>query len=261
MYSTEKRCQYANNQLADVICQLRFPEILTINTKTPAEFQEIIRNVYPLYSTSLETTPPQIMGTPGNLQLHTPPATVNHQFTSQDGIWRVNLTSKFISLACNHYTNWESFAKRLDMPLAAFIRIYTPAYFERIGLRYLNFISREKLNLNDVLFRDLISPKYLGLLADHEISEQDTVRCGVDAELTIRDNCKVKIHAGPGLVKQNGIQESELKYIFDQDLFVASNIPVTSSATTIETLHAQAYPIFRDAITTTLHEALDPIDS
>ena len=26
--------------------------------------------------------------------------TLNHQFTSPDGVWRVNLTGKFISLAC-----------------------------------------------------------------------------------------------------------------------------------------------------------------
>ena len=44
MFSTEKRCKYAQNQLADVICQLRFPDILSINANEPAEFQEMIRS-------------------------------------------------------------------------------------------------------------------------------------------------------------------------------------------------------------------------
>ena len=43
MFSTETRCIYKKNQLAEVICQLRFPEILTIETTIPAQFQEAIR--------------------------------------------------------------------------------------------------------------------------------------------------------------------------------------------------------------------------
>ena len=260
MFSNLPRSQYAKNQLADVICQLRFPEILTINTTQPAAFQDAIRDTFPKYTKSLETPTPQITGTPGNIQLHTQSTTVNHQFSSSDGVWRVNLTSKFISLACIHYTNWESFAKRLDKPLATFIHTYKPAYFERIGLRYLNFISREKLHLQDTPFSDLITPNYLGILADEEIFEGTVTQSGVDAELSIQGGCKVKIHAGPGLVKQHGKQESEIKFIFDQDLFMLGNIPVNYSAGALETLHSQAYPIFRGAITNTLHTAMEPSD-
>ena len=47
MYSQEERCVYQNNQLADVICQLRFPEILSISANLPAQFQDAIRDAYP----------------------------------------------------------------------------------------------------------------------------------------------------------------------------------------------------------------------
>ena len=47
MFSTETRCIYRKNQLAEVICQLRFPEILTIETNIPAQFQEAIRGDFP----------------------------------------------------------------------------------------------------------------------------------------------------------------------------------------------------------------------
>ena len=36
MFSQEPRCRYERNQLGEVICQLRFPEILTIETNVPA---------------------------------------------------------------------------------------------------------------------------------------------------------------------------------------------------------------------------------
>ena len=186
------------------------------------------------------------------------PSTKNYQFTSLDGIWRVNLTGTFISLACTQYTRWEDFAKKLDVPLAAFIKIYRPAFFERVGLRYLNFISRRDLGLEGVAFRELFQPQYLGLLADESIAEHTAARSTVDAEIPIRGGCRVKIHAGPGLVKRKGQESKEVHFIFDQDLFMAGNVAVNLSAGALETLHGQAYAIFRGAITDTLHEAMEP---
>lgn len=258
MFSKEAHCQYNNNQLADVICQLRFPQILSINANLPVAFQEAIREYYPKFSTSLENAAPKISGTPGNLQLENQPSTKNYQFTSLDGTWRVNLTSTFVSLACNKYTAWEEFAHMLDIPLAAFIKIYKPACFERIGLRYLNFISRQALNIQDVPFAQLFNSPYLGLLSDPEITETDAHRNGVDADIALPGGCKVKLHAGPGLVTQNGQQQKEVKFVFDQDLYMTGNIPVNYSAGALQTLHSHAFRIFRGAITDTLHEAMEP---
>ena len=260
MLSKEPRCQYNKNQLADVICQLRFPEILTINANLPVAFQEEIRSQFPKFSTSLEAAAPTITGTPGNLQIENQPSTKNYQFTSLDGVWRVNLTSTFISLACTQYTRWEDFAKKMDVPLATFIQIYQPACFERIGLRYLNFISRQNLGVQEFQFNELISESYLGILGDPEINEPAALRSGVDAEVSLPGGCRVKLHAGPGLVKQNGQQQNEIKFIFDQDLYMTGNIPVNYSAGALETLHSHAYPIFRGAITNALHDAMEPIE-
>lgn len=258
MFSKEERCVYEKNTLGEVICQLRFPEILTISANLPVEFQEAIRAEYPQYSARKEAPAPKLTGTPGNLHLENQPQTINYQFASADGVWRVNLTSRFISLACAKYTCWEDFALKLDKPLAAFIKIYKPAYFERVGLRYLNFISRKTLNLGGTPYSELIAPCYLGPLGEEDVAEHSTSRCSVDAEIAIRGGCRVKIHAGPGLVKRNGQQDNEVKFIFDQDLFMSGNVPVNLSAGALQTLHGQAYPIFRGAITDTLHSAMLP---
>ena len=246
MFSHEARCIYDANPLAEVICQLRFPEILSIQANIPAVFQEAIRQVFPKYSVRKEPLPNQ------------PSPTNNYQFVTADGMWRINLTSNFISLACSSYTCWEDFAGMLDKPLAAFIQIYKPAYFERVGLRYINFISRQKLNLENVPFKDLMEPCYLGILAEDDVAESAASRCSVDVETALRGGCRVKIHAGPGKVNRNGKVDPEIKFVFDQDLFLSGNIPVNTSAGALQTLHAQSYGIFRGAITDMLHNAMGP---
>lgn len=258
MFSRNDRVCYKKNQLGEVICQLRFPEILTIEANVPVDFQEAIRQEFPRYSVRKEAPLPKLTGAPGNLQLEKQPQNNNYQFVSADGVWRVNLTSRFISLACSRYTSWEDFAAKLDKPLAAFIKIYRPAYFERVGLRYLNFISRNALGLEGTPYRELIQPQYLGLLGDEEVQEGATTRATVDAELAIRGGCRAKIHTGPGLVKRNGQQDKEAKFVLDLDLYMIGNVAVNLSAGSLQTLHAQADSIFRGAITDTLHDAMEP---
>lgn len=252
MFSTEPRCYYAKNPLAEVICQLRFPEILSIGANVPVEFQEKIRQDFPRYNV-LNERPAGV-----NQQATNSEPIKNYQFISQDGNWRINLTSKFISLACRKYTGWEDFAKHLDQPLAAFIQIYKPAFYDRVGLRYINFISRKELGLEGVPYRELLQPAYLGLLNEEELVEKTFTRNALDVECNVRNGCRLKLHTGIGLVKKNGQASNEVMYIFDQDLFMTGNIPVNLSAGALQTLHAQAFPIFRGAITDTLHDALCP---
>ena len=259
MFSTEKRCKYQNNQLADVICQLRFPEILSINTNIPDQFQELIREQYPMYSARKESPAPKIKGRPEGLSIEKQPETINYQFTSVDGQWRVNLTSSFISLACTKYTCWEDFAAHLDKPLAAFIKLYKPAFFDRIGLRYINLISRKKLDIEHIPYNELFQPCYLGVLSEDDVAENAVLRSNINAEFAIAGGCHVKINAGPAMIKKNNSNHSEPCFAFDQDLYMKGNIPINMSAGALQTLHGQAFPIFRGAITDKMHEILDPI--
>lgn len=252
--------QYRKSPLAEVICQLRFPEILTISANLPVEFQEAIRGDFPIFTQKKEIPSPKISGTPGNLTLENPPAVVNYQFADADGLWRVNLTSKFISLSCSRYTDWDTFAGKLDRPLAAFIQIYKPAFFERIGLRYLNFISRSALDLEGVPFSRLIAPCYLGPLAREDVLEQNVSRCSVDVEMGLRGGCRAKIHAGPGLIRQPGKEDREIKFVFDMDLFLPGKLPINLSAGALQTLHSQADTLFREVCTQELLDAMEPHD-
>ena len=252
MFSHTPRQIYRYNPLAEVICQLRFPDILTIGANLPVDFQEAIRDEFPKFSSRQELPSPRITG---NMTLEKQSPLTNYQFTSVDGIWSLNLTSRFISLTCRQYRCWEDFAKKLDKPLAAFIKLYRPAYFERIGLRYLNFISRKALQLEDVPYSRLVDSCWLGPLAQEDV---DVSRCGLDAELVLRNGCRAKIHAGPGMIKRSGQPDPEPKFIFDLDLFQPGKTAVNLSAEAMQKIHSQAFPIFRGAITDVLHDAMEP---
>lgn len=262
LYSDNPRVHYDKPQLAEVICQLRFPVILSIGANDPVDFQEAVRGVFPRYTARKEQPRPQItgLGTP-NAKLETPKPIVNHNFISADGRWKLNLTSTFISLSTVNYPGWESFGKQLDMPLAQFIRIYKPAFFERIGLRYVNIISRRALELEDEPWRELISQPYLGVLAEEDVDERAARKCSVDVELNLDSSCRVKLHAGPGMVKANtpnAQQDPEVKFILDMDLFMEGQIDPRMAAAGLETLHGHSTPLFQGAITDKLHSALEP---
>ena len=259
LFSDRPRTHYNNAPVHEVICQLRFPTILSINNTEPADFQEAIRDEFPRYSRRQDAIPPKAVKMPdGKVQLQQQPPVTNYTFLSADGKWKINLTRDFIALSTLSYTDWEDFARHLDKPLASFIQIYKPAYFERVGLRYINFISRGDLGLPTTPFRELIEGCWLGPMAEEDVQETGCGRCSIDVEMAIRGGCRAKIHAGPGKVQRSGKMDPEVKFIFDQDLFMPGQVPVNLSAGALQTLHAQAWSIFRGAITEKLHDALEP---
>lgn len=258
MFYETDRVVYAKPQLLEVICQLRFPTILSISAKEPAEFQELIRGEFPRYSRNLEKVPPKVLGQPGNMKFEEQPDVVNYQFLSGDGRWKVNLTNSFIALATPAYTKWEDFAAKLDEVLAQFISVYKPAFFERIGLRYINAFSRKALGLEGTPFSDLIEPGYLGLMAEEDVQEQNFVRIQQEGEMNLSGGCKLKLHCGPGMVKRNNVEDKEIKFILDIDLFMMSKMEMKYTTAALNTIHIHADRVFRGAITKELHNAMEP---
>ena len=259
LYSDHARVHYDKPQLAEVICQLRFPAILSIGSREPVDFQEAVRGMFPRYAVKQEqpAVPPAAPGA----RTEAPRPVVNHSFISADGHWKLNLTHGFISLSTVAYPGLEGFGQRFDLPLAQFIRIYQPAFFERIGLRYVNIFSRRALELEGEPWRELIAAPYLGILAEEDVDESAARKCSVDVEMNLDSTCRVKLHASPGMVKQNvpnAPQDPEVKFILDMDLFMGGQIDPRMAAGGLETLHGHSTPLFQGAITDKLHTALEP---
>ncbi len=256
--SDNKPFVYEKHQLIETICQLRFPTILSIDTKEPADFQDMIRAEFPRYA--CQTDP--VAGPDGKQQ-----QVRNHSFITEDGTYKISLTKDFIALSTMRYPGWEGFARMLDEPLGQFIRVYKPAFFSRIGLRYLNAFSRDKLGLAGRRWNDLLQPQVLGILDDDAIDEAEVVKCSIDVERRLGERFGLKLHAGPGNIRRQmrtgaglqTVQEPETRFILDLDVYANGNTALSAAAETMEQLHAHADRIFSDAITDTLHDALEPV--
>ncbi len=256
--SDNKAFVYEKQQLIETICQLRFPTILSIDTKQPADFQDMIRAAFPRYVCQMDP----VTGPDGKkLQIR------NHNFITEDGTYKISLTKDFISLSTMRYPGWADFARTLDEPLGQFIRIYKPAYFSRIGLRYINAFSREKLGLTGRRWNDLLQPTVLGVLDDDDVNEADVVKCSLDVERRFSERICLKLHAGPGNVRRTTrtnagvqtVQDPETRFILDLDVYAAGNTQLGAAAETLEQLHDRADRVFSDAITDALHDALEPV--
>ena len=252
-----KKYVYEKQQIIEVICQLRFPTILSIDTDVPSAFQDTIRARFPRYEVREENLP-----NPGGMKKQK-----NHSFISADGSYKLSLTQNFIALSTMRYSAWEDFASWLDEPLMHFINVYKPAFFERIGLRYLNGFSREALGLEGRRWNDLVQTRYLGVLDDDDIDESSILKCGTDAEMKLSGGCAVKIHAGPGFVKRairtpkglHQVQEPKPRFIFDQDLYRAGKLDIQEVPAALDSLHGHADRLFSEAITDVLHNAMSPV--
>jgi uncharacterized protein (TIGR04255 family) len=168
-FPESERVTYRKHVLETVICQLRFPPILRIETELPARFQEAIRAQFPVL-TQLGPIDPG-MGFPANmlnLVKSMLPVSISrtYEFSTVDGQWKVTLSKESIALECKGvYTTWEDFMGRFTAAIGALREEYAPPFYSRIGLRYVDVVRRSRLNLQGVAWRDLLNPQVAGELA------------------------------------------------------------------------------------------------
>ena len=158
-------------------------------------------------------------------------------------------------------TTWEEFGQKLDKPLAQFLKLYQPAFLQRIGLRYVNMISRQALDLEGEPWSELIEEPYLGILSQEDVSETATRQSTVDFDTALDSSCRAKVHAGPGMARQpnpGAPADKEVKFVLDFDLYMAGEIQPMLAAGALETLHGHATSLFQGAITDKLRRAMEP---
>ena len=258
MFSNQPREIYKRHMLIEVICQLRFPEILKIEAAEPADFQDAIRQEFPQYGKNIEQLPPKNVG--GKMVGQ---GTVNnYQFISADGGWKISLTKGFIALSTTRYTRWEEFAKRLDFVLAAFIKTYQPAYFVRVGLRYINAVNKKVLGLEDTPWKDLIAPGYLGLMADEDSREDAFMKCEQSVTANMPGGAKANIKCGPGLLRKvnNRTREVDEQRVFmlDLDVFFDGRTELSHAVPALNVVHGNAGSLFTGALKRSLLDAMEP---
>ena len=107
LFSDRPRTHYEKTLAHEVICQLRFPTILSINNVEPADFQEAIRDQFPQYARRQDQPAPKVTGLGGpSPRVEQQAPITNYHFLSADGQWKLNLTENFMALSTLGDPGW-----------------------------------------------------------------------------------------------------------------------------------------------------------
>jgi uncharacterized protein (TIGR04255 family) len=144
---------YEHNYIRMAACELRFPELPTIDVGALVSVQAQLRREYPTHE-----RPASVNIGPGTVE--SGPA--RHVFKSKDGQWTINLGVSSVALETHQYTSYERFSDQLKN-LIAWTESYRDSdFFTRVGLRYVNVVP-----LRDASTRitDFVNPALVGPLA------------------------------------------------------------------------------------------------
>ncbi|MCY3709510.1 MAG: TIGR04255 family protein [Caldilineaceae bacterium] len=258
-FPTSERVRFSRNQIRNVVCQLRFPTILKVEASLPVDFQECIRDMYPQYQERVVKTNTHLPADIENLIPEQMKQLLagggrHFDFTSVDGKKTITLNKEFLSLTTTEYGEWNAFIGDLKGALEALIRIYRPALFMRIGLRYQNVILRSEIDQSEADWSELINPYMAGILADGHVA-QHVNECMQVAIVRLSDGLgHVRIQQGL-VIEQN---RNEPAYLIDSDFYTEHPQETGNELDILDQLHRQAGHFFRWAIEPRLHDALVP---
>jgi len=250
------RVIYKNNPLSEVICQLRFPSILRIGVNDPVDYQDAIKDCYPIYlkETPQVSLPPLLAGMPSlaNLQLQTDPT---HKFFTMDMNRSISLTKDFLALVDLKYTEWTSLKDEIMRANEVLQDIYKPPFYTRVGLRYVDVI-KQTIGGNTYKWDELLMPFISGIKGDSEVSD-DVKACQMVTDMSIKlsESCDAQIRLITGMGKN---RENEDCFIIDADFFIEQQRGVGNVFEILNQFNREAGKLFRWAISDRLHELLGP---
>jgi len=259
------REHYRRNPLAEVASLLRFPAILRIESEPPAQFQDAIRNAYPLYRQIMAAgqLPPDVPAPVRNLiqGIGAAAGPLQHVFEAQDKTWSIALWREGLVLKTTAYTRWEEFRNRTGRLRDTFVSLYRPASFTQIGLRYVDIVRRSVLfPPNDLPpWSELLKPQIAGELAAAEFGENidsmsRQLHCALGGE-----NCFLTLKTGIARAEagvQDGVREK--CFLIDSDFHTHRPTELANVTATLNTFNRAAGNLFRWAILPRLRQALQP---
>lgn len=247
LFPESDRLEFERNPLQEVIWQLRFPKILSILAKPPADFQDRIRAQYPIYDTQGSKPPAQISEALTQMGLEFE-GNMTHRFRSQNRELTISLSDDFVAVSASRYRDWGEFRTQIDTAFESLIATYSPSFFSRVGLRYVNLIKRKELELADVPWRELINQEWIGPLVGDEMSEAITeLRAHTVVRLPQKGMAKI----------QYGLQDKDT-FRIDSDFYLEGQLDGQEAAGILDDFNSAIGNLFRSAIRDRLRDALRP---
>jgi len=248
------KVRYGKNPLESVVAEVRFPPILRIETEIPAKFQDGISSEFPIFReiNPINFAPPEIMKLFQSANVF--PAVKTFAFSSVDNDWSLALNRESLSLTCRKYTRWDDFRRKLERPVEALLKTYEPQFFVRLGLRYRDVISRDRLGLQDVPWHHLLAQGIVGEIHTPIAPLIATAWHQIVLKLQ-RENTQV--------LMQHGLQpvplfNGERCYIFDSDFSTQTRTEPQNAFNAFRYFNKRSWYFFRACIAERLHNAMQP---
>lgn len=252
-----ERVIYAHNPLVEVICQLRFPVILKIARQEPIDFQDQVRNTYPIFRTESSDQILAGVNLPSEIQslIRRDPV---YKFVSEEGTWSVSLNREFVALATTAYQRYEEFRERLVHIIRVLERNYSPSFYTRTGLRYQDLIVRSKLGILDKSWQDLI-PVHMASEIHSPHAFADSVFTFLKTFNLTTDGGKINLRHGFVEYQETDNKSKEVAYLIDSDFYTDEKKKGEKEVTDVlDRFNRAAGNLFRWGITDVLHEAMEP---
>lgn len=255
LFPESDRVVYSKTPLLQVICQLRFPPILDIGASDPAQYQNLVRQDFPLYEKRAAVSQ-HAASVFQKMSMPLPASATIHVFKSDDGHREINLSNETLAIADTRYARWEDFAAFMSMARDAFENTYHPSYYSRLGLRYINMVYRQDLGLEESAWSDLINPVLAGMLTDKalesNIEETTTVTL-----LRISNDTLARIQHG---LAREASRPDDTGFLLDADVHSTNKEGGPNVAVKLADFNRTARRFFRWAVSERLHHALEPAE-
>lgn len=142
LFPTAERIELQNPPLELVVGQIRFPIILgLVNNQSPESFHRTIRANYPVAKRGRQAAAlieasgePRVLTSKSNFWL----------FEDKDSHWTVSLGADFLSLETRRYRQFDEFVGRFLELTKIAAETYGIELRERLGLRYIDRVSRAR---------------------------------------------------------------------------------------------------------------------
>lgn len=239
-FPSADRVPLKRSPLELVVCQVRFPTILSLaNGAPPGAFEERIREKYPVPSQKKRVNIELEQGS-GALRRETE---TFWSFEDEAGEWTVSLGQGFLSLETKNYESFDTFLTRFDELVEAIKSEYKVTLQDRLGLRYVDRISRTRdkrlpENWKDQLPAELIPLRKFSDAAVGQLANFETRLAFGDAVLAIRCNFVDKSFPG----------STEDELILDFDCYSEKRAKIASMKDSLSEFRKEAYAAFRWAI-------------
>ena len=257
--------KYENNQIVEMICQVRFPTILRINNESDellSNFQDRIKNDFNNYTSINENVlNVNMKGVKNEIESFTPQvmrnSIKNHMFYSDNEETKVNLNSNFISITVSKYECWDNFKNLFEKVLDSFCNVYHVNSFNRIGIRYVNAFSKKELNIDEQDgWNRYLDDSIVGLSSKYNVQVYNT-----NIEIPFNDNTQMRIIAGLGEKGNVNSPNSTPVFIIDKDTYELGIIAKEEINKKLDNLHMHNSEIFESLIKDELRNKMGVIEN